>query len=125
MRLTNYVDEMTEMSISEEWECTNARDNTPGSASCSSQISGGTTCKNYISIWYKDCDKSCNLCPCSTGTGTKMEHCSGHGICEGVCTDTNTPPSQQTCSNVKCKCDPGWKGSKCELFSKFNQRFKT
>ena len=55
----------------------------------------------------------------------KMEHCSGHGICEGDCTDNNTPPAQQTCSNVKCKCDPGWKGSKCELFSKFNQRFKT
>ena len=61
-------------------------------------------------LGWKDCDKECKLCACSTASGTKSEHCSGHGRCEASCTKTS-------CSDAKCTCDPGWFGSKCESSS--------
>lgn len=73
--------------------------------SCAEQLNLGGACVNYLS--YKDCDKECGLCPCSTAAGTTKEHCSGHGICEASCTKTS-------CSDAKCKCETGWTGSKCE-----------
>ena len=67
---------------------------------------------------WKECDKECNLCPCSTATDTVKEHCSGHGTCvASSCT-------QKTCSNAKCYCNPGWKGDKCELKGKYNKKDK-
>ena len=73
---------------------------------CASQLSGTSSCKDYLS--WKDCDKECNLCACSTATGTTKEHCSGHGTCEAECTTSS-------CSQAKCQCDTGWTGTKCEI----------
>ena len=87
-----------------EVDCENARDNGDG-RTCAFQLRKGSSCKNYLG--WKDCDKSCNLCACSTASGTKKEHCSGHGTCEATCT-------KDTCTNAKCKCDSGWTGEKCQ-----------
>ena len=65
----------------------------------------GDTCQNLLR--WKDCDRECNLCSCSTSVGTTREHCSGHGHCEASCTKTS-------CSGAKCKCEQGWTGNKCE-----------
>lgn len=87
-------------------ECTNTRDNTPGRDSCSTQLGKSSSCLDYIK--WKDCDRACNLCACSTASGRTREHCSGHGVCEASC-------FRQTCSDAKCKCEAGWEGDKCNV----------
>ena len=88
--------------------CTNTRDNVPGSSKCSAQL-GGSKCYQFL-IW-KDCDRECNLCACSTAKGETSQHCSGHGTCHAECSET-------TCSYAKCVCDEGWTGPKCEIYGK-------
>ena len=73
-------------------------------------MKNGNSCQNYLG--WKDCDMACNLCACSTATGTKKEHCSGHGKCEAVCTE-------KTCLNAKCNCNEGWTGTKWETSGSF------
>ena len=92
--------------------CTNTRDNNPNQHSCASQISSGNSCRDYLR--YKDCDKACNLCPCSTGKGTEGQHCSGHGTCQAWCNKTS-------CSSAKCICNPGWTGAKCEIYGRLHK----
>jgi len=92
---------------SAEAQCTSTRDNGGGN-SCASQMTNGNSdqnCQNYL-LW-KDCDQACNLCACSTASGTTRGHCSGHGTCSATC-------SQSTCTGASCQCDSGWTGSKCE-----------
>ena len=84
--------------------CENTRDNGDGNK-CELQLKTTTTCEKHLG--WKDCDKSCNLCACSTASGTTKEHCSGHGTCEATCT-------KNTCTNARCKCDLGWTGDKCQ-----------
>ena len=84
--------------------CMNTRDNKPEAAKCALQLKRNS-CEDYLN--WKDCDYECNLCSCSTATGTNAEHCSGHGRCEATCT-------KDSCSNARCKCDDGWKGDKCQ-----------
>ena len=84
--------------------CVNTRDNGKGET-CVDRLNNGYTCKNLIT--WKDCDRYCNLCACSTASGTGKEHCSGHGTCEATCT-------QSTCTGAKCHCDSGWSGDKCQ-----------
>ena len=69
-------------------------------------MAAGQTCEDFIR--WGDCDLHCNLCACSTASGTNREHCSGHGTCEASC-------SQLTCSDAKCKCDADWTGDRCEF----------
>merc|ERR1712135_8675 len=78
--------------------CVNTRDNRGGNT-CVSQLNYGLSCKNFLG--WKDCDRQCNLCACSTASGITQEHCNGRGTCEATCT-------QYTCTGAKCKCDPGW-----------------
>jgi len=85
--------------------CVNTRDNGSGNT-CTYQLNADSSCQDYLG--YKDCDKECNLCACSTASGTAGEHCSGHGTCEASC-------NKWTCTDAKCKCNPGWTGSKCEI----------
>ena len=87
--------------------CTNTRDNTPGAHSCSSQVGSGT-CARYLGPSYKDCDRTCGLCACSTASGTTREHCSGNGICKADCT------RKGSCTGARCVCNAGFGGSKCE-----------
>lgn len=82
---------------------------------CSHQLKGGSSCDNYL-VW-KDCDYECDLCECSTATGTNKEHCSGHGTCNATCSETK-------CNEAKCVCDKGWKGDKCELPGKCQENEK-
>ena len=84
--------------------CVNTRDNRGGNT-CVSQLNYGLSCKNFLG--WKDCDRQCNLCACSTASGITQEHCNGRGTCEATCT-------QYTCTGAKCKCDPGWSGDKCQ-----------
>ena len=84
--------------------CPNIRDRGIGNK-CAFQLEKTTTCENHLK--WKDCDKTCNLCACSTAFGTTKEHCSGHGTCEATC-------NKHTCTNAKCKCDLGWNGDKCQ-----------
>ena len=84
--------------------CENTRDNGVG-YSCEAQLNAGSSCQKFLR--WKDCDRQCNLCACSTASGTKREHCSGHGTCEATCT-------QYTCTGAKCKCDSGWSGDQCQ-----------
>ena len=84
--------------------CVNTRDNGKGET-CVSRLNNGYTCKNLIK--WKDCDRYCNLCACSTASGTTSEHCSGHGTCEATCTEYE-------CTGAKCQCDAGWSGDKCQ-----------
>ena len=86
--------------------CANARDNN-GGVSCASQLGGGNSCVQYLE--WGDCDAECKLCACSTGDGENglSEHCSGNGKCEAACT-------RMECSNVKCKCNDGFVGDKCQ-----------
>ena len=84
--------------------CVNTRDNQPGNT-CAKQLKTGGTCEKFLN--WKDCDKECKLCSCSTATGTNQEHCSGHGTCEATCT-------KDACSDARCKCDDGWRGDKCQ-----------
>ena len=96
--------------------CVNTRDNGKG-AKCADQLNPLNlnplnSCQNYL-LW-KDCDMECKLCACSTGTGTKKQHCSGHGKCEAVCT-------KSTCSEAKCRCNKGWIGIKCDIPGSFQK----
>ena len=84
--------------------CANTRDN-GGGKTCVTQLKAGSSCQKFLG--WKDCDRQCNLCACSTASGTKREHCSGHGTCEATCT-------QYTCTGAKCKCDSGWSGDQCQ-----------
>ena len=84
--------------------CVNTENNGRGET-CLGRFNSGYTCKNLIK--WKDCDGYCNLCACSTASGTKNEHCSGHGTCEATCT-------QYECTGAKCQCDAGWSGDKCQ-----------
>ena len=84
--------------------CVNTRDN-GGGANCSTQLESGESCQSFLK--WKDCDRSCSLCACSTASGTIKEHCSGHGKCRADCT-------QDTCINAKCQCYPGWSGDVCQ-----------
>ena len=87
--------------------CVNARDNdaekTNTKGSCATRLRDGTTTCQQT----KGCDSSCNLCACSTASGTTKEHCNGHGTCEASCTALS-------CTDAKCKCHSGWTGAKCE-----------
>ena len=86
--------------------CFNTRDNRQGAYSCSKQIGNGYgPCHKYLK--WKDCDKACNLCACSTSDKTNPQHCNGHGTCEASC-------DSKSCSGAKCVCDQGWTGSKCQ-----------
>ena len=85
-------------------ECVNTRDKASGNT-CAKQLGRGSSCMDHLK--WKDCDKDCNLCACSTASGVNKEHCSGHGTCEAICT-------KETCTVAKCKCDNGWTGDKCE-----------
>ena len=84
--------------------CANTRDN-GGGKTCVTQLNAGSSCQKFFG--WKDCDRQCNLCACSTASGTGKEHCSGHGTCEATCT-------QSTCTGAKCHCDSGWSGDKCQ-----------
>ena len=84
--------------------CANTRDN-GGGDTCFHRLNNGFHCQDYLR--WKDCDRQCNLCACSTASGTGKEHCSGHGTCEATCT-------QSTCTGAKCHCDSGWSGDKCQ-----------
>ena len=85
--------------------CENVRDNA-NTKTCDYQLnSAGSSCTDYLK--WGDCDFNCGLCPCSTSTGTSPQHCNGHGTCEADCTTS-------TCTGAKCKCEPGWSGSKCQ-----------
>ena len=86
--------------------CINTRDNGYRLHTCEFQLRHRSSCKEYLG--WKDCDKECNLCACSTATGTFRQHCSGHGTCDASCT-------KSTCAQAKCKCDQGWAGAKCEI----------
>jgi len=95
----------------ERGQCVNTRDKWGHFNTCSAVKQGKwlsaamATCTNYLK--WKDCDNHCNLCACSTASGTTKQHCSGHGKCEADCT-------KDTCLNARCECDPGWYGLKCE-----------
>ena len=84
--------------------CVNTRDNGGGNT-CVEQLNFGSSCKNHLR--WKDCDRQCLLCACSTASGTRKEHCSGHGTCKATCT-------QYECTGAKCQCDSGWSGDKCQ-----------
>ena len=84
--------------------CENALDNAGGN--CSRELEMGASCKNLVKSKY--CDRACNLCDCSTGSGRIREHCSGHGTCVAKC-------EQDTCIwGGLCECNAGWSGDKCQ-----------
>ena len=93
------------MAIGSSDGCVNTRDNKSTGNTCANQLGRGSSCMDHLK--WKDCDKDCNLCACSTASGVNREHCSGHGTCEATCT-------KETCTVAKCKCDNGWTGDKCE-----------
>ena len=84
--------------------CENFSDNYFG-LNCSFLLENGGICMDLFKL--KFCDRACNLCECSTGTGSIREHCSGHGTCQADCT-------QHPCTNAKCQCYPGWSGDVCQ-----------
>ena len=84
--------------------CINTRDN-GGDIKCAGQLKNKGSCQKYLG--WKDCDRACNLCACSTASGTSKEHCSGHGTCKAICT-------KYSCTGAKCQCDSGWSGDKCQ-----------
>ena len=95
---------MTTLITDASGPCVNIRDNGRGNT-CSHQLKSGESCWNYLE--WKDCDKSCNLCACSTASGTIKQHCSGHGTCLASCT-------QNKCTDAFCRCHFGYFGDKCQ-----------
>ena len=90
-------------------------DNSTG-FNCSFILENGGSCVDLFKL--KFCDRACNLCECSTGTGSIREHCSGHGTCQADCT-------QHPCTNAKCQCYPGWSGDVCQTRKYKFLMFKT
>ena len=91
--------------------CENALDNAGGlSLNCSMQLENGWSCIELKKSKY--CDRACNLCACSTGSGTIREHCSGHGTCRALCEQTTCIDNQIV--NAGCECNSGWSGNVCQ-----------
>ena len=90
--------------------CVNTRDN-GGGANCSTQLEAGESCQGFLK--WKDCDRACSLCACSTASGTIKEHCSGHGICRAVCSKSKCIDDHNGL-HVGCECDSGWSGKVCQ-----------
>eukprot|EP00928_Gymnodinium_smaydae_P054119 TRINITY_DN3794_c0_g1_i1.p1 TRINITY_DN3794_c0_g1~~TRINITY_DN3794_c0_g1_i1.p1 ORF type:complete len:3080 (-),score=568.50 TRINITY_DN3794_c0_g1_i1:116-9355(-) len=98
----------------EEKACANVLDAQNGGAkTCQRKRELGKSCQDFLAS--KLCDNQCGLCACSTGSGTKAEHCSGHGTCQADCTEKG-------CSNAECNCQDGWMGSKCDKKACVNTR---
>lgn len=103
------------LSSDEVGTCENGRDNSnklqeSSALLCYDQLQGSygrASCTNYIK--WKDCDRSCNLCACSTQSleSKAGEHCSGHGVCQA------SSCSKLTCLDPRCVCDEGWRGNTC------------